>query len=161
MDTFEYVYKLTQSSQHTGKVWRYRRGSKLLVYFFKKSGHSGAPGWLSRLSFRVRLRTWPHGSWVRAPHWALCWQLGAWILLQILSPSLSGPSPLKLACSLSLKINKHFFFFFFFFKSEHSSCAWSFSSFWVSCHLLSLLQGHLNLSSGEEKWDYCLHLIQV
>ena len=28
---------------------------------------SGVPGWLSRLSFRLPLRSWSHGLWVRAP----------------------------------------------------------------------------------------------
>ena len=34
----------------------------------------GAPGWLSRLSIRLRLMSWSHGPWVRAPHWAHCCQ---------------------------------------------------------------------------------------
>ena len=68
----------------------------------------GAPGWLSRLSIRLPLRSWPHGSCVQAPHQALGWQLKAWSLLQILSPSL--PLPGSLSLSLSLK-NKHFFKF--------------------------------------------------
>ena len=38
---------------------------------------NGAPGWLSRLSVQLRLRLWSRGLWVRAPHLALCWQLGA------------------------------------------------------------------------------------
>ena len=75
----------------------------------------GVPGWLSRLSFRLRLRSWSHGLWVRAPCRALCWQLKAWSLLQIplfRFPSLSAPPPLVLSLSLSLslclsKINKH------------------------------------------------------
>ena len=37
----------------------------------------GAPGWLSRLSGRLRLRSWSHSLWVRAPRQALCWQPGA------------------------------------------------------------------------------------
>ena len=31
-----------------------------------------APGWLSQLSIRLQLRSWSHGSWVRAPHQAHC-----------------------------------------------------------------------------------------
>ena len=33
------------------------------------------PGWLSRLSVCLQLRSSTHGLWVRAPHQALCWQL--------------------------------------------------------------------------------------
>ena len=62
----------------------------------------GVPGWLSLLSVWLQLRSWSHGSWVWAPSQALCWQLRAWILLQILSPSLCT-SP---ACTLSLSKNK-------------------------------------------------------
>ena len=32
----------------------------------------GVPGWLSQLSIRFQLRSWSHGSWVQAPHRALC-----------------------------------------------------------------------------------------
>ena len=44
-------------------------------------------------------------SWVRSLHQALCWQFGAWSLLQILCLLLSLPLPRL--CSLSLKNNKH------------------------------------------------------
>ena len=76
----------------------------------------GAPGWLSRLSIRLWLGSWSRGLWVGAPRWALCWQLGAWGLLQVLCPLSLGPTP---ACALSLerhcfkmrdilsKMNKH------------------------------------------------------
>ena len=69
----------------------------------------GVPEWFNRLSVRLRLRSWSHGSWVRAPHWALCWQLGAWSLLRILCLPLSL-SALPHTCSLSLSLsfkNKH------------------------------------------------------
>ena len=61
------------------------------------------PGWLSRLNVRLRLRSWSHGLWVRAPRRALCWQLGAWSLLQILClPLALPPFPIH-ALSLCLK----------------------------------------------------------
>ena len=66
----------------------------------------GVPGWLSWLSVWLRLRSWSHSLWVRAPHQALCWRLRAWSLLWILPLSLC-PSPTH-ALSLSVsKINKH------------------------------------------------------
>ena len=37
----------------------------------------GASGWLSQLSVWLQLRSWSHGSWVQARHWALCWHLRA------------------------------------------------------------------------------------
>ena len=65
----------------------------------------GAPGWLSRLSDWLRLRSRSHSSWVRAPRRALCWQLRAWSLLRILC--LPPFLPLPCSCSLSVpKINK-------------------------------------------------------
>ena len=66
----------------------------------------GAPGWLSRLSVRLRLRSWSRGLWVQAPHRALCWQLRAWILLQILCLPLSLTLLHSSSVSLCLK-NKH------------------------------------------------------
>ena len=63
------------------------------------------PGWLSWLSIQVRLRSGSHGLWVRAPRWALCWQLRAWSLLQILCLPLSLLLPCSHSVSLS-KINK-------------------------------------------------------
>ena len=44
----------------------------------------GAPGGLSRLSVRLRLRARSRRPWIRAPRRALCWQLGAWSLPRIL-----------------------------------------------------------------------------
>ena len=68
----------------------------------------GAPGWLSRLGVRLRLKSRSHGSWVRAPCQALCGQLGARGLLRILRLPLSlCPSPARTgSLSLSLK-NTH------------------------------------------------------
>ena len=74
----------------------------------KKMQIPGVPGWLSQLSVQLWLRSWSHGSWVQAPHRALCWQLRAWSLLRILCLSLSLPLPHS--CSVSvLKVNKTFF----------------------------------------------------
>ena len=64
----------------------------------------GAPGWLSRFSVRLRLRSRSHGSWIRAPRRALCRQLGAWNLLLIVCLPLSLCPPLLTLC-LS-KMNK-------------------------------------------------------
>ena len=51
---------------------------------------TGVPGWLSWLNVHLWLRSWSHSSWVlTALCWALCWQLGAWILHQILCVCLS------------------------------------------------------------------------
>ena len=60
--------------------------------------NTGTSGCLSRLSIRLRLRSQSHGSWVWAPHWALCWLLRARSLLQIQCLLLSLP----LLCSRSL-----------------------------------------------------------
>ena len=71
-----------------------------------KYGAEGAPGWLSRLSVRFRLRSWPRGLWVQAPRQALCWPLRTWSLFQILCLPLSLTLPVH-ALSLSVsKINK-------------------------------------------------------
>ena len=66
----------------------------------------GAPGWLSRLSIRLWLRSWSHGAWVRVLRRALCWQLRAWSLFRILCLPHSLPLPLH-ALSLSVPKNKH------------------------------------------------------
>ena len=66
---------------------------------------TGVPGWLSQLSIWLWHRTWSHSSCVRAWRLALCWQLRAWSLSQILSLPLSlslCPSPIH-ALSLSQK----------------------------------------------------------
>ena len=64
----------------------------------------GAPGWLSRLSVWLQLRSW--SLWVWAPRWALCWELRAWRLLRILSVSLSFSAP-ALLVTLSLPLSKN------------------------------------------------------
>ena len=66
----------------------------------KKTVGWGAPGWHSRVSVWLQLRSWSHGLWVWASHQVLGWQLRAWKLLWILCLPLSlCPS---LACVLSL-----------------------------------------------------------
>ena len=67
-----------------------------------KKSTRGAPGWLSRLSDPLRLRSRSHGQWVRAPRRALCWRLRAWSLLQILCLPLSLTLPCLLSVSPSL-----------------------------------------------------------
>ena len=59
----------------------------------------GAPGWLSWLSVWLRLRSQSHGSWVQAPHQALCCQRRAHFGSSV--PLSLCPSP---ACSLSLSL---------------------------------------------------------
>ena len=63
----------------------------------------GAPGWLSRLGSWLRLGSWSHSPWVRAPRRALCWQLRAWSLFQILCLPLSDPPPFMLSLCLKNK----------------------------------------------------------
>ena len=94
---------------HTSSIWSsYCRFLKApaacssLTFFLKDLG---APGGLSLLSTWLQLKSWSQGSWVRAPCWALCWQLRAWSLLQILCLplSLSTPPSLTLCLCLSQK----------------------------------------------------------
>ena len=60
---------------------------------------SGVPGWLSWLSVWLGFRSWSCSLRVWGPCQALYWQLGAWSLLWILSPSLSlSPPPLLALC---------------------------------------------------------------
>ena len=73
------------------------------IELYTLKGGTGVPGWLSRLSVRLRLRSWSHGPWVRAPRRALCWQLRAWSLFQILCLPLSLPLPCSCSASLCLK----------------------------------------------------------
>ena len=66
----------------------------------------------SWLSVRLRLRSWSHGSRVRAPHGALCWQLRAQNLLPILCLPLSlplSPSRCISLCLSKINVKKHFF----------------------------------------------------
>ena len=65
----------------------------------------GVPGWLSRLSVPLLLRSWSCGLWVCAPHWALCWQHRAWSLLRFLCLPLSLLLPSMGSMSLSLSLS--------------------------------------------------------
>ena len=63
-----------------------------------------APGWLSWLSVRLRLRSCSHSLWVQAPHRAV----NTGPASDPLSPSVSACPPLMLSQSLSLSLkNKH------------------------------------------------------
>ena len=108
---------------HLALCWQLRAWSQLRGFYvslslcpypahtlslsLSKINKTGVPGWLSRLSVWLQLRSWSHGPWVWAPHRALCWQCRAWSLFQILCLPLSlWPSPTH-ALSLSVsKINK-------------------------------------------------------
>ena len=72
----------------------------------------GAPGWLSRSSVWLQLRSWSHGSWARAPRWALCWQLiGAhfgFCVSLALCPSTTHPLSLSLKNKRLKKLKHHF-----------------------------------------------------
>ena len=81
-------------------------GHRYVKLVFIRTQNSGVPGWLSQLSVQLWLRSWSHSSWVQAPRQALCWQLRAWILLQILCFPLSLPLPCSCSVYPSLK-NKH------------------------------------------------------
>ena len=81
------------SSGHKSSFW----------LFSVKNQQWGAPGWLSWLSVRLRLRSWSHSLWVRAPRQALCWQVRARSLLWILCLPLSLPLPCSCSASLCLK----------------------------------------------------------
>ena len=93
-----YDTKYTSNERKGGWIWLIKTED---FYALRKWKH-GAPGWLSRLSVWLWLRSWSHGLWVRAPHWALCWQLRAWSLLQILCLPLSLPLPHSCSVFLSL-----------------------------------------------------------
>ena len=67
-------------------------------FIFKS--RDGLPEWLRGLSVQLWLRSRLCGLWVRVPHQALCWQLRARNLLQILCLPLS--LPLLCSCSVFL-----------------------------------------------------------
>ena len=69
----------------------------------------GEPGWLSRLSLWLWLRSWSHSSWAQAPHWA--GELRAWSLLRILCLPLSLLFPHLCPVSKINRCEKSCFFF--------------------------------------------------
>ena len=110
------ISRSVSSSPRRALCWQFRAWSLFQIlclplslplpysHAVSKINKRGAPGWLSRLSVRLQFRSWSHGSWVRAPRQALCWQLRPWSLFQMLCLC---PSP---TCALPLsvlKINKH------------------------------------------------------
>ena len=72
--------------------------TQVSITWMDKEGvvYIGALGWLSRLRIQLWLRSWSHGSWVRAPHQALCCQHGAPLASSV--PLSLGASP---TCTLS------------------------------------------------------------
>ena len=89
--------------QHCPENWQEKSPSGPCASEFPTTG---APGRLSWWSLRLRLRSWSRGSWVQAPHRALCWHLGAWSLLRILCLPLSlRPSPARALCLSQKWIN--------------------------------------------------------
>ena len=86
--------------QLAGRVWTVILtfdGSMTTVAAIKNFS-PGAPGWFSQLSLRHRLKSWSHGLWVWAPHWALCGQHRARF-----RSSVPLPLPGSHECSLSKK----------------------------------------------------------
>ena len=83
-----------------GKVYTQSRRSRQRSWDKQLSERKwrGAPWWLSWLSLWLRLISWFPGLWVPASCRALCWQLRAWSLFQILCLLQS----LSLSLSLSL-----------------------------------------------------------
>ena len=108
-------YNLTTYTNTTTHSWglinlleqltELKRNIYLLGHQFIIKGITGAPGWLSRLSVQHQLRSWSCCFWVGAPLQALCWQLRAWSLFQILCLPLSLFLPHLSSLSLSLSLN--------------------------------------------------------
>ena len=116
----------------------------------------GAPGLLSLLNVRLGLRSRSHSSWVRAPRWALCWQLRAWSLLRILCLSLFLPPTLAHALSLSVsKINKHpkHFFFLINKNSVYSTGLGAATIYRMLCGCLRTRQAQTSLPYFNQNWQ--------
>ena len=107
MSNHELFLKAAVFKSFTQHTWHSHR--RLQVFWlipqekmFLKNCLMWALGWLSRLSVWLLLWSWTHGLCVRVPRPALCWQLRAWSLLQILCLPLSlCPSP---TCTLSVSL---------------------------------------------------------
>ena len=80
------------------RCWNYQTEFKITMIVVS--------GWLYRLSVRLPLRSWFHGSWVRAPSGSVLTAQSLEPALASVSPSLSAPPPLFVPQSLSLS-NKH------------------------------------------------------
>ena len=71
--TKETINKMKRQASEWKRVFANDISNKgLISKIYKELIYPGAPGWLSWLSIRLRLRSRSHGSWVQAPHGALC-----------------------------------------------------------------------------------------
>ena len=95
-------YPSSQPKKGKVKIWLNICRKRII----KRNAQGRAPGWLCQLNVRLQLRSWSYSLWVRTPCQALCWQLRAWSLLQILCLLLSlCPSP---TCALSLSLKNKY-----------------------------------------------------
>ena len=94
LDTLKVLLRASKNVMKIIHVWLFR-------YYLRI--YHGSACVTSQLSVQLRLRSRSHSSWVWALCQALCWQLRAWSLLQILH--LPPFLPLPCLCCLS-KINK-------------------------------------------------------
>ena len=125
---------------------------------FENNSPFGVPGWLSRLSILLQLRTRSHCSWVQAPHQALCRQLRAWSLLRrcmhvgllgfwyfltlrFSSIFLSLKDPLYLFSKMQKTIYSHFLFFSLLSMEENSD----YIKFYVPLNILLLFISPISL----------------
>ena len=96
--------KLKQLSKRYLLPWTFQERAVFALGSFRSSSLKnmgmGAPGWFSRLSARLRLRSWSCWVWVRAP----CLTLSLEPASDSVSPSLSALPPCSHSASLS-KIN--------------------------------------------------------
>ena len=102
-----------------------------LSFFVKVYHNHGAPAWFSRLSIRLWLRSWSHGSWVQArvglcadsSEPGACFRFCLSVSLSLslsYSLSLSVPPPLMCMCSLTLSLKKQKKKLFFNLKVYHN-----------------------------------------
>ena len=93
------------SKNTTHRPWRQIKKERRMLCFSK--GKIRAPGWLSRLSVRLRLRSRSQGSWARPASGSVLTAQSLEPASDSVCPSLSAPSLLLLCLALS-KINKYF-----------------------------------------------------
>ena len=100
-----YAFRLVgvARSRSGSAMWSRGRQKLAKFVFTLKPLIFGVPGWLSRLSVRLQVRSWSRGLWVQAPHRARCWQLRAWSLFRILCLPLSLTLPCSCSVCLCLK----------------------------------------------------------